>query len=670
MADLPDSSELTPAINQAVAGDHNQVIGQATDSTIVNFVGEGQMINLSIHDRIPEQVVPPAINAERPLSHREYRQRKVLLHKVKEYWIKGVLEASLHTQALVELGLEERASAVQHPFLEEKEFPETTGKVLPQGTNVTNIFNQMGEGRTLLILGEPGSGKTIMLLKLAQDLITRAEEDLSQPLPVVFNLSSWVKKQQSIEKWLVQELSEKYQVSKTLGKIWVETEVIVVLLDGLDEVKVEYRNACVHALNQFIQTHGLIELAVCCRVQDYQNLTGRLKLRSAIYIQPLTSEQIQRYLDRSGPQLSGLKTVLQQDEKLRELATSPLLISIMSLTYRNDSFEQSHKTTNTINEQYYQLFNAYIERMFQRRGVVQQHTKVQTLHWLSWLAQQMLHTSQTLFFIERLQPDWLRNQVEKIAYRLVLFVIGGLTTGIMFGSVFGLTYSFVDGVTAGLIFGVIFGLILGFYSDIIKPVETLKWSWKPAIKSLIVWLLVGLVSGSAGGLLYSFIIQSLFLPWVILGSADGFIGGILLGLGGGLDGLEIESKVLPNQGIRRSVKNSIVFVLVGCCIGILVSSFVKLFGQQSEAIRQLAVLHGLSSGIIVGFLSGGGRACLQHFTLRIIFWFNKAIPWNYARFLDYTAERLFLQKVGGGYIFVHRMLLEHFAAMSLEQEKY
>jgi hypothetical protein len=39
------------------------------------------------------------------------------------------------------------------------------------------------------------------------------------------------------------------------------------------------------------------------------------------------------------------------------------------------------------------------------------------------------------------------------------------------------------------------------------------------------------------------------------------------------------------------------------------------------------------------------------------------IPWNYARFLDYATERLFLQKVGGGYIFVHRMLLEHFAGM-------
>ncbi len=39
------------------------------------------------------------------------------------------------------------------------------------------------------------------------------------------------------------------------------------------------------------------------------------------------------------------------------------------------------------------------------------------------------------------------------------------------------------------------------------------------------------------------------------------------------------------------------------------------------------------------------------------------MPWRYARFLDYAAERLFLRKVGGGYIFVHRLLLEYFASL-------
>lgn len=39
------------------------------------------------------------------------------------------------------------------------------------------------------------------------------------------------------------------------------------------------------------------------------------------------------------------------------------------------------------------------------------------------------------------------------------------------------------------------------------------------------------------------------------------------------------------------------------------------------------------------------------------------IPLNLVSLLDYASERIFLQRVGGGYIFVHRMLLEHFARM-------
>ncbi len=45
------------------------------------------------------------------------------------------------------------------------------------------------------------------------------------------------------------------------------------------------------------------------------------------------------------------------------------------------------------------------------------------------------------------------------------------------------------------------------------------------------------------------------------------------------------------------------------------------------------------------------------------------LPWKLVPFLDYAAEDLgFLQKVGGGYMFIHRYLLEHFAAMGEASE--
>ncbi|MEH2253717.1 hypothetical protein [Nostoc sp.] len=49
----------------------------------------------------------------------------------------------------------------------------------------------------------------------------------------------------------------------------------------------------------------------------------------------------------------------------------------------------------------------------------------------------------------------------------------------------------------------------------------------------------------------------------------------------------------------------------------------------------------------------------------VILSFKGNIPWNYDCFLNYATERIFLQKVGGGYIFIHRLLLEHFAQMDI-----
>jgi hypothetical protein len=72
-----------------------------------------------------------------------------------------------------------------------------------------------------------------------------------------------------------------------------------------------------------------------------------------------------------------------------------------------------------------------------------------------------------------------------------------------------------------------------------------------------------------------------------------------------------------------------------------------------------------------GFLSGliPGAACIQHFTLRFILWWNGAMPWRYVRFLDSATERMFLQHVGGRYRFLHDLLRDHFAAIEPKQGK-
>ena len=146
-----------------------------------------------------------------PNERRTLRNRQAMLELVRNTWVKGVLEQSLHGAALIELGLEGKPGAVRHPWgMAGLQVLDQPNRSLPPGTNIIEVFDNTSGA--LLILGEPGSGKTTMLLELARNTIARAEGDPTLPIPVVFNLSSWAEKRQSIVEWLVEELNTKYHV--------------------------------------------------------------------------------------------------------------------------------------------------------------------------------------------------------------------------------------------------------------------------------------------------------------------------------------------------------------------------------------------------------------------------------------------------------------------------
>ena len=54
-----------------------------------------------------------------------------------------------------------------------------------------------------------------------------------------------------------------------------------------------------------------------------------------------------------------------------------------------------------------ELFAAYVARMFARRGVDAPYPRERTVRWLAWLARAMTRQGQTVFYLERLQPEWL-----------------------------------------------------------------------------------------------------------------------------------------------------------------------------------------------------------------------------------------------------------------------
>src|SRR5215510_7350149 len=253
-----------------------------------------------------------------PLPPAEARLRHdlgILLKNVKTTWIKGVLEKSVHQAALLELGMELREEAVDNPWNMVIEKPDQSRAALPRGRKIKDIFDEANH--LLLILGEPGSGKTTTLLQLARNLIAEVDSAFTQPVPVILNLSTWTNKQQPLDEWLVAELNSKYRLPKKDGKKWLQDRRILPLLDGLDEVRTENRAACVERINQLVTDYGLQGMVVCSRFNEYTALNVRLGFYRAIYIQPLTPEQVNEYLEKAGHKLASLRTTLQADEALR-----------------------------------------------------------------------------------------------------------------------------------------------------------------------------------------------------------------------------------------------------------------------------------------------------------------------------------------------------------------
>lgn len=393
-------------------------------------------------DKFSEDALP-----EPTAQQRTNRVR--MLEKMHTFWIKGVLEQSLHGVALLELGIQPKSNAVENPWDTVLQHTAYGDYRLPAGTNISDIYHDLN--RELLILGDPGSGKTTTMLELARERIVLAEQDDAEPIPVILNLSSWADTRKPLLAWLIDEMNTKYAVPRKVAAAWLESDALLLLLDGLDEVLLRYRDACVEAINAFRKEHGFTHMVVCSRIADYEALTTKLHLNGAIVLQPLSDEQIDQYLDSLGDSMRGVREAMERDPDLRKLAETPLMLSIMTLAFR-DLRAVDLPPLDSLEAQRRRLFETYTQRIFARRPP-KTLPQAKILHYLTWLAGRMVERKQSVFYIENLQQDWIAGDLPKHVYRIVgrvsFGVIGGGLIGALSGVLF-LLYSVVTGTLSTL----------------------------------------------------------------------------------------------------------------------------------------------------------------------------------------------------------------------------
>ena len=691
-----------------------------------------------------------------PPDQKQQEQLGILRDRVQEYWIDGVLRQSLYHEVLILLGKRTMDEVVERsPWkYDAVDLPDRFRNVLPKDYTINAVFDATG---LLLILGEPGSGKTTSLLELAAVLINRTKNDPKERIPIVLNLSSWQKKQ-SLEEWIAAELSAKYRVPKSIARAWLTQNYLVPLLDGLDEVQPVNQPDCVMAINAFIETHNPSGLVVCSRLMEYHWLPKKLKLNGAVCIELLSPQDVNNFLAAGGAQLAGLKQAMSSDPVLQELAQTPLMLSIMSLACEGADGKvlTSHKDDSP-QARREQIFQLYVERMFQRKkSITNLFSQDQAIGWLSWLARKMKEQSQSVFMLEEIQPAWLNATSQRMMYEGVLALSVGLLfsfflssfvsvsilydmmllhgvpdllgvllfmrititsyfkwtvgigvciwggcrwvspvkNGVMSGLFGGLLFALetvvmgrvfawgsgagawefhiIGGVSCGIFLGLLGGAGIGLLREIHLVEIIVRQFWKKMISGWKIGLIAGASFGSLG-FLFQYLAQTgenirtgLILILVFgLGCALTFA--VVFGLIGGFLGEVIDRdkvvNISPNEGIHLSLKNGLkIYGYFGGVVGVGV--MIGLFlGREPLDVASWSFFGLWLSGVFG--LKRGGSAVLKHYSLRLILWLTGATP-SLARFipfLDHCAKLILLKKVGGGYMFIHRSLLEYFAAL-------
>jgi hypothetical protein len=205
--------------------------------------------------------------------------------------------------------------------------------------------------------------------------------------------------------------------------------------------------------------------------------------------------------------------------------------------------------------------------------------------------------------------------------------------------------------------GFIKGFIYGFRSGMARGKDIMSGCF---IAASALALIIALILAAVYGIWYAIPIAFLvplfiFVIGLTLGLSLGIVRAFILGLILGLR-VDVNNKFYPNQGIKESAKNSI-YIAVILILAICIPFYSDILVSWILAVYFLPITDGF-----------GGLACIQHLALRITLWRSGYIPWNYARFLDYCTERMLLQRVGGRYRFIHKLLQDHFAQMEFRRD--
>jgi hypothetical protein len=252
--------------------------------------------------------------------------------------------------------------------------------------------------------------------------------------------------------------------------------------------------------------------------------------------------------------------------------------------------------------------------------------------------------------------------------------------------------TFIYGSIAGLFFFLAYGFgggssLFSSPGQTIKPAEIVTWSWQQMAQDMVSngkkSLLVALVTLVSVSVVIGWVSSIFFFNMsyglrygLVFGTISGLIAGIagiltsMLKSGWSSETLLADQHTTPNEGIARSGCNALISACVFAPIGGIASGlacgigFGLVGGLSTWPVMGMAFAVMLTIVFFVIFaIAHGGIAWIEHYLLRWYLWHAGCLPMNYVHFLNSAAKYVLMRKVGGGYMFVHKLVLEYFAQL-------
>lgn len=217
----------------------------------------------------------------------------------------------------------------------------------------------------LMVLGNPGAGKTTFLKHLA---IQCNKANLKAELvPIFITLKQFaeVAEKPSLFEYITEIFSD-YDVSCEQVSILLKQGKLLILLDGLDEVKIEDNSRVIKQVRDLSEKFRQNKFVITCRSAAK---TYNFEKFREVAVADFDNKQIFTFV-QNWFQLNDLGNFyefiqeLEQNSRIRELATNPLLLTLLCLV-----FEDSLKFPANRSELYEEGINILLKKWDETRNI-------------------------------------------------------------------------------------------------------------------------------------------------------------------------------------------------------------------------------------------------------------------------------------------------------------